>query len=182
MSVTEEDILSWVRSLVWTGKYDAEEVAGVIDDQLVDDEQVDEAWLAEIIEREVAAKREAEKTWPAVTDCDRLASLPCKSRVSRNRTEWKRLQKRTRIPFTSGRSTSATVSSRSKTKSAHSTEADFISGSVTSPAKTPKGWRPASWCVRRYSRRVLRSSGTERSASECSSKDSAGSGEGLDAR
>jgi len=33
---------------------------------------VDQGWLRDVIVAEVAAKREAEQTWPPVTDCDRL--------------------------------------------------------------------------------------------------------------
>jgi hypothetical protein len=70
--VTEEDIRQWVRSYVWTGEYDGEEVALLIEDQLGKNDEVDEAWLHKVIRIEFAAKRKAEKTWPKVTDCDRL--------------------------------------------------------------------------------------------------------------
>ena len=70
--VTEEDIRQWVRSYVWSGEYDADEVALLIEDQLGDGDEVDEGWLRKQIRGEVAAKRKAEKTWPKVTDCDRL--------------------------------------------------------------------------------------------------------------
>jgi hypothetical protein len=33
---------------------------------------VDEDWLRDLIRTEIAAKRQEEQTWPAVTDCDRL--------------------------------------------------------------------------------------------------------------
>ena len=70
--VTQEDIRNWVRSYVWSGEYDAEEVVLLVEDQLGEDDEVDEDWLRKVIRREVAAKRQAEKTWPEVTDCDRL--------------------------------------------------------------------------------------------------------------
>jgi len=70
--VTQEDILHWVWSYVWTGEYDADEIPFLIEDQLGVDDEVDEDWLDRVIRKEVAAKRKAEKTWPKVTDCDRL--------------------------------------------------------------------------------------------------------------
>jgi hypothetical protein len=70
--VTQADILRWVRSYVWSGEYDGEEVASLIEDQLGEGDEVDEGWLRKVIRSEVAAKRKAEKTWPKVTDCDRL--------------------------------------------------------------------------------------------------------------
>jgi hypothetical protein len=70
--VTQEDILSWVRSLVWSGQYDKEQVALKIEDQLGKDDEVDEKWLHEVIRSEAESKRKAEETWPKVTDFDRL--------------------------------------------------------------------------------------------------------------
>jgi uncharacterized protein YifE (UPF0438 family) len=70
--ITQEDILHWVRSYVWSGEYDAEEIPLLIEDNLGDEDEVDETWLRKVIRKEVAAKRAAEKTWPKVTDCDRL--------------------------------------------------------------------------------------------------------------
>jgi hypothetical protein len=70
--VTRADILHWVRRFVWSGEYDREEVAILIDEQLDEKDEVAEDWLDKEIRREFAAKRKAEKTWPKVTDCDRL--------------------------------------------------------------------------------------------------------------
>jgi hypothetical protein len=70
--VTEADIRHWVRSYVWSGEYDGEEVVLLIEDQLGEGDEVDEGWLRGVIRGEVAAKRKAEETWPEVTDCDRL--------------------------------------------------------------------------------------------------------------
>jgi hypothetical protein len=70
--VTQEDILSWVRSLVWSGEYDEEEVALRIKDQLGEADEFDEAWLRKVITSENESKRKAEETWPKVTDFDRL--------------------------------------------------------------------------------------------------------------
>lgn len=71
MAMTQEDILSWVRSLVWSGEYGEEEVALRIKHHLGDDE-VDKGWLHQVIKSEAEAKRKAEETWPKVTDFDRL--------------------------------------------------------------------------------------------------------------
>jgi len=71
-SVTQEDILSWVHSFVWSGENDEEEVGLLIEDQLGVDDEVDEAWLRKVIRGEVEAKQKAEETWPKVTDFDRL--------------------------------------------------------------------------------------------------------------
>jgi hypothetical protein len=72
MSTTNEDILSWVRSFVWSGEYSAEEVSQLIEDQLGLEAEVDEVWLRNAIHSEAEAKQKAEATWPKVTDFDRL--------------------------------------------------------------------------------------------------------------
>jgi hypothetical protein len=70
--VTREDILSWARSLVWSGEYDEENVALKIGDQLGKDAEVDVGWLREVIRSEAESKRKAEASWPRITDFDRL--------------------------------------------------------------------------------------------------------------
>lgn len=70
--VTEADLRNWVHSFVWTGEYDADEIPLLIEDSLGVEDEVDEDWLRDAIAAEVAAKRAAEQTWPAVTDWDRL--------------------------------------------------------------------------------------------------------------
>jgi hypothetical protein len=55
--VTQEDILSWVRTLVWSGEYDEQEVAVQIKDQLGARYEVDEGWLRNAIRREAESKR-----------------------------------------------------------------------------------------------------------------------------
>ncbi len=70
--VTQTDILSWIHSHVWTGEYDGDEVALLIEDQLDEHDELDERWLRKAIRSEIAAKRKAETNWPKVTDCDRL--------------------------------------------------------------------------------------------------------------
>jgi hypothetical protein len=71
MAMTQEDIVSWVRSLIWSGEYGEEEVALRIKDHLSENE-VDEDWLRKVIGSEAESKRKAEATWPKVTDFDRL--------------------------------------------------------------------------------------------------------------
>jgi hypothetical protein len=70
--VTDADLRIWVRSFVWTGEYDADEIPLLIEDSLGVGDEVDEEWLRDVIAAEVAAKRAAEQTWPAVTDWDLL--------------------------------------------------------------------------------------------------------------
>jgi hypothetical protein len=72
MGVTEADLRAWVHSLVWTGEYLADEIPLLIEDNLGVGDEVDGDWLQGVIAEEVAAKRAAEATWPAVTDWDRL--------------------------------------------------------------------------------------------------------------
>ena len=70
--VTKAELRKWVHSLVWSGEYDAEEIPLLIEDNLGVGDKVDEDWLGNVIAAEVADKQAAEKTWPAVTDWDRL--------------------------------------------------------------------------------------------------------------
>jgi hypothetical protein len=70
--VTEADVRAWVRSYVWRGEYDPDEVVILIQDNLDAPDEFEEDWIRGLVRREVAAKRKAEKTWPKVTDYDRL--------------------------------------------------------------------------------------------------------------
>ena len=70
--VTREDILYWIRCLVWSGENDVEEVALLVEAQMSDEDEFEEDWLDGEIRREFEGKLAAEKTWPEVTDCDRL--------------------------------------------------------------------------------------------------------------
>ena len=72
MVSTQEDILSCVRSLVWSGEYDEEEVALYIRDHFGQLDEVDRGWLLKVILSEFESKRNAEENWPKVTDFDRL--------------------------------------------------------------------------------------------------------------
>jgi len=72
IGVTEADHRKWVHSSVWTGEYDANAIPLLITDSLGVGDKVDDDWLRDVFAAEVAAKRAAEQTWPAVTDWDRL--------------------------------------------------------------------------------------------------------------
>lgn len=70
--MNEEDMRYWVRSYVWGGEYNADEIPLLIADKLLEGEELDRALLEELIHKEFQAKRKAEKTWPKVTDYDQL--------------------------------------------------------------------------------------------------------------
>jgi hypothetical protein len=70
-----EDARDYVRSLVWSGEYDAEEVFIIVDEEVLDSDGENDAWLRQTISREFRKKREAERGWPKVTDCDRLDAM-----------------------------------------------------------------------------------------------------------
>src|SRR5262245_46715415 len=78
-----EAALDHVRNRVWSGDYDTGDVFEIIVNydmvkELVfrtkpeADREVDLGWLRDAIHREFYTKREAERGWPEVTDCDRL--------------------------------------------------------------------------------------------------------------
>ncbi|WP_146848433.1 DUF6891 domain-containing protein [Brevifollis gellanilyticus] len=67
---TDKYILNAIHSWVWSGFYDRDEVDSMIDDIL--EEDAHEEQLRGAVGPEFAKKQEAEKTWPAQTDCDRL--------------------------------------------------------------------------------------------------------------
>jgi len=68
---TEIYILESAKKWVWSGYYLPDEVHEMLDDIL---EEVDEDAMRQAIDAEFARKAEEEKTWPSVTDCDRLDS------------------------------------------------------------------------------------------------------------
>lgn len=70
LNETDQYILDTIRKKVWSGFYTAEEVDEVIDDILEDDAH--EKFLRAAVAPEFDKKREAEREWPEVTDCDRL--------------------------------------------------------------------------------------------------------------
>ena len=70
MNDTDKYILDTIKTCVWSGFYDPDEVQQVIDDILEDD--ADEAMLRAAVAPEFEKKAAAEDTWPDETDCDRL--------------------------------------------------------------------------------------------------------------
>ena len=70
MNETDEYILNAIKTWVWSGFYDPDEVDAMIDDILEDD--ADEAMLRGAVAPEFAKKTAAEASWPNTTDCDRL--------------------------------------------------------------------------------------------------------------
>src|SRR5262245_49216644 len=70
MNDTEKYILDTIKTCVWSGFYDEDDVQQVIDDVL--EEEADEEMLRAAVAPEFEKKAAAERTWPAETDCDRL--------------------------------------------------------------------------------------------------------------
>ena len=73
MSETDDYVLDCIKTWVWSGFYGADDIQEMIGDVLEHD--ADEAMLRAAVESELAAKATAEKTWPRVTDCDRLGAV-----------------------------------------------------------------------------------------------------------
>ncbi|HUH84741.1 MAG TPA: hypothetical protein VLX85_09015 [Stellaceae bacterium] len=61
-----------LRTLVWSGFYEADEIFEIVTEYEDELGAEDAAWAESAIARAVEERRAAEKTWPAVTDCDRL--------------------------------------------------------------------------------------------------------------
>ena len=70
MNETDEYILESIRTHVWSGFYDADEVQEMIDDILEDG--ADEEMLRAAVPKEFEKKAAEEASWPEETDCDRL--------------------------------------------------------------------------------------------------------------
>ena len=70
MNETDEYILNSIKTWVWSGFYDPDEVDAMIDDILEDD--ADEAMLRAAVAPEFDKKIAEEESWPDTTDCDRL--------------------------------------------------------------------------------------------------------------
>jgi hypothetical protein len=70
MNENEEYLADTIRVMVWSGFESLSDVLVMLEDS--DEEDVDMQMLEEYAESEFQAKREAEATWPAVTDCTRL--------------------------------------------------------------------------------------------------------------
>jgi hypothetical protein len=70
MNDTDKYILDAIKTWVWSGFYDRDEINEMINDILEDD--ADEAFLRSAVEPEFEKKSVAEASWPEETDCDRL--------------------------------------------------------------------------------------------------------------
>ena len=64
----EEAILTHV----WGGEYGPDEVCIIIGEEIFGDDEEQVEWTEAAVRRAFAEKRKAERTWPKVTDCDRL--------------------------------------------------------------------------------------------------------------
>ncbi len=72
MDERREEARDDIRFRVWSGYCDRGEVFDAVDEDVFGADGEDEEWLRRAVAREFRKKREAERTWPAVTDCDRL--------------------------------------------------------------------------------------------------------------
>ncbi|MGO2008558.1 DUF6891 domain-containing protein [Vreelandella alkaliphila] len=72
MNKVDQYTLDIVKTLVWGGFHAREDIQEEISDLL--EEEADEDMLRESVNSEFKKKHEAEKTWPRVTDLDRLDS------------------------------------------------------------------------------------------------------------
>lgn len=73
MNENEEYLADRIRVMVWSGFNSQSDVLEMLEDSDDDDEEeTDKQMLEEYARSEFQAKREAEATWPAVTDCNRL--------------------------------------------------------------------------------------------------------------
>jgi hypothetical protein len=72
MNEQREEARDAIRFRVWSGYYDQDEVFDITYDEIYEGDGEDEKWLRRAVAREFRRKREAERNWPAVTDCDRL--------------------------------------------------------------------------------------------------------------
>src|SRR5262245_25564551 len=72
MDERREEARDAIRFRIWSGYYDQDEVFDIVYDEVYDADGDDEEWLRQAIDQEFRRKREAERGWPAVTDCDRL--------------------------------------------------------------------------------------------------------------
>lgn len=73
MNQDERYVANSIRMWVWSGFYTADEMVDMVDDILEDD--CNGAMLKRLVEPELQNKREAEKSWPPVTPCDRLDAV-----------------------------------------------------------------------------------------------------------
>lgn len=70
MNENEQYVADSIKALVWSGFYTHEDIEQMIED--IVEENDDAEMLLSLVGPAIASKREAEREWPAVTDCDRL--------------------------------------------------------------------------------------------------------------
>ena len=73
MNETEIYILESIKKWVWSGYYQPDHLREMLYDIL--EEEADENAMHQAIDAEFTRKAEEEKSWPSVTDCDRLDSV-----------------------------------------------------------------------------------------------------------
>lgn len=73
MNETEIYIVDSIKKWVWSGYYSPEDTHEMLDDIL--EEEADENAMREAIDAAFEKKALEEKSWPIVTDCDRLDSV-----------------------------------------------------------------------------------------------------------
>lgn len=72
MDKHREEARDAIRFRVWSGYYDKDEVFVIVNDEVYEESGEDEEWLRSAVAQEFRKKQEAERGWPAITDCDRL--------------------------------------------------------------------------------------------------------------
>lgn len=70
MNESDQYVFNAIKTWIWSGFYDPDEVDSMIDDIL--EEDADETMLRAAAAPEFDKKRAAEASWPEFTDCDRL--------------------------------------------------------------------------------------------------------------
>jgi len=73
MNENEQYIADSIKTWVWSGFHDQDEIQGMIDDILEGD--VDEDMLRSLVKKEIAIKQQEEHTWPKITDCDKIDAV-----------------------------------------------------------------------------------------------------------
>lgn len=76
--MTDEDKAAVLEAVIFhvrSGFPDADEIAEIIDDTVLEPGEVDQDWLRTVIAAAFATKRREEAKWPKETDCDRLDQL-----------------------------------------------------------------------------------------------------------
>ncbi|QDV53781.1 DUF6891 domain-containing protein [Gimesia fumaroli] len=74
-SKLDAEILKEIDWLVRAGFYDKSDLMRIICEEIYAQEDIDESLVSKTIDSQLAAWEEQKKTWPAVTDCDRLDSV-----------------------------------------------------------------------------------------------------------